>query len=74
LFVNFGWFLQGQPDIFATLINKGLCLSTPSINRQEEVLLCFEEALGIDPDDLGVLSLKGYSLDILGRHREAKVF
>ncbi|NHI03160.1 TPR domain protein, putative component of TonB system [Candidatus Nitrosotalea sp. TS] len=63
--------LKIESDSFASLINKGLCLSTPSINRQEEALLCFEEALGIDPDDLGALSLKGYSLDSLGRYREA---
>ena len=54
-------------DNFAALINKGLCLSTPNVNRQEEALLCFEEALRIDPNDLGALSLKGYSLDSLGR-------
>ena len=41
------------------------------MNMQEEALLCFEEALRIDPNDLGALSLKGYCLDSLGRHRDA---
>lgn len=63
--------LKIESDNFAALINKGLCLSDPSVNRQEEALLCFEEALRVDPNDLGALSLKGYSLDSLGRYREA---
>lgn len=56
---------------FGAFINKGLCLSNPDTNRHEEALQCFEHALEIMPDDLGALSLKGYSLDSLGRYREA---
>ncbi len=63
--------LRMEPDNFAALVNKGLCLSNTSINRQEEALLCFEEARRIDPDDPGVLSLNGYTIDRLGRFREA---
>lgn len=63
--------LSIEPNNFAALVNKGLCLSNSGINRQEEALLCFEEARRIDPNDLGVLSLIGYTLDRLGRYREA---
>ncbi|MDE1829087.1 MAG: tetratricopeptide repeat protein [Thaumarchaeota archaeon] len=63
--------LESESENFAALVNKGLCLSNPDINRLEEALLCFEEALRTVPNDLGALSLKGYTLDRLGRFREA---
>lgn len=53
------------------LLTKGLCLSNPTANRHSEALLCFEEALRLEPNDLGALSLKGYALDSLGQYREA---
>jgi len=41
------------------------------MNRYEDALLCFEQALILVPNDPGALSLKGYSLDSVGRYREA---
>ena len=63
--------LRSDPDNFAALVNKGLCLANPSVSHQEEALLCFEDALRVQPRDPGVLSLRGYTLDSLGRYREA---
>ena len=62
--------LEIEPS-FAALINKGLCLSNPSINRQHEAVICFEEAIRIEPNDLGAQTLKAYSLDNMGRYSEA---
>ena len=59
--------LAAEPGNFAAHVNKGLCLSNPSINRQEEALLCFEEALRIMPIDPGAMAVMGYALDSLGR-------
>ncbi|MDE1843308.1 MAG: tetratricopeptide repeat protein [Thaumarchaeota archaeon] len=63
--------LEKDKKNFGALVNKGLCLSNPETNRHQEALECFEIALEIMPEDLGALSLRGYSLDSLGRHREA---
>lgn len=68
---SFDKVLESDPENFAALVNKGLCLANPEVQRQEEALLCFEDALRISPNDPGVLSLKGYTLDALGRFREA---
>lgn len=69
--ISFDKVLKSDPENFAALVNKGLCLANPEVQRQEEALLCFEEALRVSPNDPGVLSLKGYTLDSLGRFREA---
>jgi tetratricopeptide (TPR) repeat protein len=63
--------LRIDPSNFAAFINKGLCLSSPNMNRQEDALFCFDQALILVPNDLGALSLRGYALDSLGRYREA---
>lgn len=63
--------LSVNPGDFASLVNKGLCFSNPAKKMLEEAVLCFDEALRTAPNDSGVLSLKGYALDSLGRYREA---
>ena len=63
--------LKIDPYNFGAFINKGLCFSSPNMNRQEDALLCFDQALILVPDDSGALSLRGYALDSLGRYREA---
>lgn len=63
--------LKIDPNNFGAFINKGLCLSSPNMNRQEDAILCFDQALILIPDDPGVLSLRGYALDSIGRYREA---
>lgn len=35
--------LKIDPDNFGAFINKGLCLSSPNMNRQEDALLCFDQ-------------------------------
>lgn len=63
--------LKIDRDNFGAFINKGLCLSSPNVNRQEDALLCFDQALVLAPNDPGALSLRGYALDSIGRYREA---
>jgi tetratricopeptide (TPR) repeat protein len=41
------------------------------MNRHEDAISCFDQALILIPDDPGALSLRGYSLDSIGRYREA---
>ena len=68
---NYDRSLMIESKNFGAFVNKGLCLSNPSMNKHEAALLCFEQALILVPDDLGVLSLKGYSFDSIGRYRDA---
>jgi tetratricopeptide (TPR) repeat protein len=63
--------LKIDPNNFGAFINKGLCLSSPNMNRQEDAILCFDQALILVLNDPGALSLRGYSLDSIGRYREA---
>jgi tetratricopeptide (TPR) repeat protein len=50
--------LKIEPNNFGAFINKGLCLSSPNMNRQEDAILCFEQALILVPNDPGALSLR----------------
>lgn len=51
------------------LANKGMSLA--ALERYDEALLCYDQALAIDPRSPSILNSKGNTLNRLGRRRDA---
>src|SRR5579883_1045281 len=51
--------LRTDPENFAALVNKGLCYSNPSMSREEEALMCFDEALKVSSRATRLTALEG---------------